>query len=150
MKDLRNKTCKELRDMAKELNIVGRWDMNKAELIQAIEATQENYSDNDIAFESNCIEDTSAKKTTCEYLLTAEVGTLVAFMKPNSDAAISAKFVSCENDEVVVETKMGTIYRLSPEQVIWVKTGTRWPRWVFNLFKGDKEVDNNAVSKVEE
>ena len=34
LKDLK---VKELRDLAKTFNIVGRWDMNKAELITAIE-----------------------------------------------------------------------------------------------------------------
>lgn len=150
MRDLSNKTLKELRDIAKELNIVGRWDMSKAELIQSIEAVQESYSDADITFETDCIEDaSSAKRATCDYLKDAEPGTLVAFMKPNAETAISGKFVSCEKGKVLIVTKMGTVYKVEPEQVIWVKTGARWPRWVFDLFKIDKEVDSDhAVSKV--
>lgn len=148
MSDLTNKTCKELRDIAKEFNITGRWDMTKAELIKAIEAC--DYSDSEITFETNCIEDSiEAKKSTREYLNNAETGTLVAFKKNKSDAAMSAKFVKFEDDEVIVETKMGTTYRLNPSNIIWVKTGSRWPRWVFNLFRTGKEVDiDNAVSKV--
>lgn len=151
MSDLRKKTCKELRDIAKELGIVGRWDMNKQELIDAIEEV--SYDDSEITFETNCIEsekeDTSkAKKTTLEYLNDAEAGTLVAFKKNNSDAAMSGKFIMVENDEIVVETKMGTIFRLNPENIIWVKTGARWPRWVFDLFNPDKEVHNDVMSDV--
>lgn len=34
--NLQKKTCKELRELAKELNISGRWDMTKDQLIDAI------------------------------------------------------------------------------------------------------------------
>lgn len=151
MSDLRKKTCKELRDMAKELGIVGRWDMNKQELIDAIEKV--SYDDSEITFETDCIEsekeDTSkAKKTTLEYLSNSEPGTLIAFKKNNSDAVMSGKLVSIEDDEVIIETKMGTIFRVNPVDIIWVKSGLRWPRWVFNLFKADKEVHNDAMSDV--
>ena len=33
---LQNKTCKELRELAKGMNISGRWDMTKDQLIDAI------------------------------------------------------------------------------------------------------------------
>ena len=34
--NLQNKTCKELRELAKDMNISGRWDMTKEQLIDAI------------------------------------------------------------------------------------------------------------------
>ena len=34
--NLQNKTCKELRELAKDMNISGRWDMTKDQLIDAI------------------------------------------------------------------------------------------------------------------
>ena len=34
--NLQNKTCKELRELAKGMNISGRWDMTKGQLIDAI------------------------------------------------------------------------------------------------------------------
>lgn len=37
MKNIKNMAVKELREVAKELNISGRWDMNKGQLIDAIE-----------------------------------------------------------------------------------------------------------------
>ena len=36
MKNLNEMNVKELREVAKELNIAGRWDMNKCQLIEAI------------------------------------------------------------------------------------------------------------------
>lgn len=37
MKKINEMSVKELREVAKELNIAGRWDMNKGQLIEAIE-----------------------------------------------------------------------------------------------------------------
>ena len=54
MKDLTKKTVKELRDIAKDLNIVGRWDMTKDELVKAITEAS-SWSDDDITFETDCI-----------------------------------------------------------------------------------------------
>ena len=39
--DLQSKTCKELRELAKEMNISGRWDMTKGQLIEAILGAKE-------------------------------------------------------------------------------------------------------------
>ena len=42
LKDVLSKeTCKELRDKAKELNISGRWDMTKEQLIDECRGGQE-------------------------------------------------------------------------------------------------------------
>jgi len=64
---------------------------------------------------------------------------------------MSGKFISLENGKVTVESKKGTVFKLNPENIIWVKTGERWPKWVFNLFNNSKEVDkevdsDNAIS----
>ena len=34
--DLKLKTVKQLREIAKQMNISGRWDMNKTQLVEAI------------------------------------------------------------------------------------------------------------------
>lgn len=161
MSDLNKKTCKELREIAKHYGVTGRWDMNKQQLIIAIEDAS-GFTDDEIMFEGDCIikeEDSiqsegsqKVSKTTLEYLISAEVGTLVAFKRNSSkDIAMSGKFISFENGKVTVESKKGTIFKLNPENIIWVKTGERWPKWVFNLFNNSKEVDkevdsDNAIS----
>lgn len=159
MSDLNKKTCKELRDIAKQYGITGRWDMKKQELIEAIEGMSD-LTDDKIIFEDDCIiksEDTiqsegsqKVSRTTLEYLNNAEAGTLVAFKRNSSkDVAMSGKLVSFENGKVTVESKKGTKFKLNPDNIIWVKTGDRWPRWVFNLFNKDKEVESdNAISEV--
>lgn len=161
MSDLNKKTCKELREIAKHYGVTGRWDMTKPQLIKAIEEASAG-SDDEIMFESDCIikeEDSNQSegshevtKTTLDYLKNAEVGTLVAFQKDFSkNRAMSAKFISFEDGKVIVESKQGTRFKLNPENIIWVKTGERWPKWVFNLFnrskQNDEEVDSdNAIS----
>ena len=51
MNDLKTKTCKELREIAKGFEIKGRWDMTKDELIKAINESY-HLSDDEINFES--------------------------------------------------------------------------------------------------
>lgn len=158
MNDLKQKTCKELREIAKGLNIVGRWDMNKDELLEAIYIA--SLTDDDITFETDCIIKDSSKiqseglqkvtKTTADYLKDIKEGTLVAFKRSKEkDIAMSGKFVSFDDfGKVIVESKQGTTFTLNPECIIWVKTGGRWPKWVFSLFnKQSQEVrDDNAIS----
>lgn len=128
-----NKTVKELREIAKGLNISGRWEMSKQELIDAIVLAEKELDD---------------KKTTKEYLLKAEPGTLVAFKRnKNKDIAMSGKLVSVEGDSVIIESKKGTLFTVSIGNIVWVKTGCRWPKWVFGLFrKVESEDEHDAVS----
>lgn len=154
MENLEAKTCKELREIAKGLGIVGRWDMNKSELINSISEYDSQISgldDRDIAFDSNCIinEDSETQSeglqkvmTTMDYLGSVELGTLVAFRrKGNQNIAMSGKLIDRKGDKIIVESKLGTQYELTPECIIWVKTGKRWPKWVFSLF-------NNTTKEV--
>ena len=158
MQNLKTKTVKELRDIAKEKNITGRWEMSKEELIEAISNC--DLSDDMITFENDCIikeDDTiqsegsqKVTKTTQDYLNDIQAGTLVAFQRSKEKGvAMSGKYIGTERGKVVVESKKGTRYNLNPENIIWVKTGTRWPKWVFSLFNNTKtkevEVDN-AIS----
>ena len=87
-------------------------------------------------------------KATKDYLLSAEPGTLIAFKRSSSkDIAMSGKLVSIEGEKVTIESKKGTLFKINQENVIWVKTGERWPRWVFSMFNKPKEVESdNAIS----
>lgn len=151
---MKEKTVKELREIAKELEIVGRWDMNKTQLIEAIEMAQavQELSDEDIELEGDCIieENNSNQsegtqkvtKTTDDYLNNIEPGTLVAFKRNSKDIAMSGKFVSFDenNDNLVyIESKKGTIFKVTKANIIWVKTGARWPKWVFTLFNNKSD-----------
>lgn len=160
MSDLNNKTCKELRDIAKEYNITGRWDMTKQELIEAITKASDGSNDKvlpkgdtSIKKEGSIHPEGSQKvtKTTRDYLAKIELGTLIAFKrKKDVEIAMSGKYVGFENGKVLVETKQGTLFKIEPENVVWVKTGAHWPKWVFALFINGKQESeanlDNAIS----
>lgn len=157
-------TVKELREVAKNLNISGRWDMIKAQLIEAItraegekanvggitkvvdnnvneSATEEKVIDNENHVEAETNEEIPANKVNVEqkqkYLNNIQIGTIVAF-KLSDNKAKSAKVIkkSTKNRKLQVETSYGAQYIIPFENVIWVKTGSRWPKGVYNMLKG--------------
>ena len=156
-------TCKGLRDIAKELEISGRWDMTKAELVAAItRATVAKNADdesNESAKEEDVIGNSEEEEVKgkdekkslssninvdvakrMEYVERVSPGTLVAFRLPTGKV-ISAKIKrkSTKRRILQVETSYGAEHLVSFKDVIWVRTGKRWPRGVYNLLKGIDE-----------
>lgn len=72
-----------------------------------------------------------------ERVQTAPIGTVVAF-KLDNGAVKSAKIVrrSTKDQTLKLTTKYGVSHLVSYSDIVWVKTGSRWPRWVYNLLKG--------------
>lgn len=156
-KDLEAKTCKYLRDLAKEKNIKGRWDMTKEDLIEAIlkaetmgvetkqneSAEDEQKVDNQISVEVINKEEKEITnieidmKQKMSYIENISIGTLLAFRLSNGKVK-SAKVIrkSTKNRKLKVETNYGAEYIISYDDVIWVRTGKRWPKGVYNLLKG--------------
>jgi hypothetical protein len=83
-----------------------------------------------------------------KYVSNAEIGTLIAF-KQKSGKVNSAKIVGKDDDSKMLkaETKYGAKFDVKYSDVIWVKTGARWPKGVYRLLKGIKE--NNGEEKAE-
>lgn len=71
------------------------------------------------------------------YIENIEIGTIVAFKLSNGKVK-SAKVVkkSTKNRKLKLETDYGAEYIVSYESIIWVRTGKRWPKGVYNLLKG--------------
>lgn len=71
------------------------------------------------------------------YIEGAEIGTLVAFRLPNGKVK-SAKIVkkSTKGRRFKLETDYGAQYIVSFDDIVWVRTGKRWPRGVYKLLKG--------------
>ena len=158
---LQNKTCKELRELAKDMNIFGRWDMTKDQLIDAIlgaevvqtadkpkSAKDECKIDNHgVAEVEDKVEKESANvdvdmEQKMPYIEGAVVGTIVAFRLPNGKVK-SAKIIkkSTKRRQFMLETDYGAQYITPYEDIIWVRTGKRWPRGVYKLLKGLVDVD---------
>ena len=165
---LQCKTCKELRELAKEMSISGRWEMTKSQLIDAIlgaevvkntnetkSAKDENKVDNQVnnVEVENKVEKESANieinmKQKMPYIENIEIGTLVAFRLSNGKVK-SAKVIrkSTKNRKLKLETDYGAEYIVSFEDIIWVRTGKRWPRGVYRLLKGLVDKDDKAKQK---
>ena len=148
--NLQNKTCKELRELAKDMNISGRWDMTKDQLIDAIlgaevvENTNESESakdeckidNHDVVEVEDKVEKESANVDVdmaqkMPYIENIEIGTLVAFRLSNGrvkSAKVTRK--STKNRKLKLETNYGAEYIVSFDDILWVRTGKRWPRIV--------------------
>ena len=155
MKEYAELTVKELRDKAKVLNISGRWDMTKTQLIEAIvraektegeepeSATDEIAIDNGNANVDVEIETKEEKSVNInmeqkqKYLDNIQIGALVAF-KVSETKAKSAKVIkkSTKSRKLMVETSYGATHVIPFEDVLWVRTGARWPKGVYNMLKG--------------
>lgn len=92
-------------------------------------------------------------KTKEDYIKNAEVGLIVAF-RLNFDAnsgvkltkVISGKILenNSDDEEYIVETVNGLKYGVPHDTVIWVKTGNRWPKGVYEEMKqGSVPVDEH-------
>lgn len=171
---LESKTKKELRAIATELEITGRWDMTKPQLIEAIlransvecneenivnensqSAKDEHKVDNreceNVEAEDKVENESANVKVNMEqkmsYIENIDIGTIVAFRLSNGKAK-SAKVTrkSTKNRKLKVETDYGAEYIISYDDVIWVRTGKRWPRGVYQLLKG--QVNANGKEKI--
>lgn len=160
--NLQNKTYKELRELAKELSISGRWNITEEQLIDAIlgakalEKNNESESAKDECKIDNHkvveVEGKTEKESASvnidmtrkmPYIENVKIGTLVAFRLPNGKVK-SAKVIrkSTKNRKLKLETNYGAKYIVSYDDIIWVRTGKRWPRGVYRLLKG--LVDENG------
>ena len=168
------KIIKELRELAKELKIVGHCDMNKEQLIDVIlgaktaevgnetnnvSAKDECKIDNhnqcvEVGFQCGKVENGPASininmEAKKHYIEQAPIGALMAF-KLSSGKVKSAKITnkSSKNRKLKLETEYGAVYVVSYDDVIWVRTGLRWPSGVYKLLKGLGEKDGSEEKEV--
>lgn len=165
-------TVKELRIVATEYQIKGRHDMTKANLINSILECQESEENgmetenNNNAVENNVesVEnetETGIKviyqprkqkegtRTRESYINAVEVGMIVVFSL-SEEKALSAKVkhISRDNNnnvtKVLCEAKNGTGFEVSANKIMWIKTGKRYPKSIYEKLKGiSSEKENN-------
>lgn len=151
-------TCNDLRELAKMLDIPKRWSMKKAELVEAIlqaenaksSKTKESAKEeHEVVNQANNVEVVSKEKQTTDvksdidyeqklqYVENAKIGALIAFKLPDGKVK-SAKVTnkSTKNKKLRAETEYGAAYIVPYEDVLWVRTGLRWPKGVYRLLKG--------------
>ena len=145
MLKLEKSTVKELLAIAKGLNIKGRHDMRKSELISAIlKVTDEIQSAVQVEEEvinAPADEEVAATESECKgkesYINHIEKDSLLAFSLPNKKV-LSGKVLNVKDDTLYMETKNGKKYQIQKKDILWVKTGERWPRGVYKLLKGEE------------
>lgn len=159
--------AEELRQMCKNMGISfykGKSRLTKAEMIDKLLCEVENNGEE--AVEAN---DESAEQTKSEpvksqeeieteeaaklamrakYIEEAKVGTIIAF-RLESGKVISAMIVkkSTKNRKFKVETKYGAEHIVLFDEILWVRTNKRWPKFIYNLFKENvksQEVDEDV------
>lgn len=132
----------ELRAICKENGIKhynGKNRYTKQQMINAILEAAET------AKKEEPVEDTTEKKENkvkqkMDYVENIKIGTLVAFKLPNGkvkSAKVEKK--STKNRKLKLVTSYGAEFIIPYDSVIWVRTGTRWPKGVYNLLKGKTE-----------
>lgn len=157
---LESYTVADLRKIAKNFHIVGRWEMNKSQLIIEILLSQKDLevrkesclnatevyeaekkqSEKEQAketFENKKVMQDNSNNDHSKYLANIEVGRLVAFNDHNMGIVRTARVVniSQKRQQLKVIDIYGSMEVISFEQVAWVKTGKRWPRRLFHLIR---------------
>lgn len=152
---LENMKVKELREIAKNLNIVGRWEMKREQLIEAIKIAQNKKEEkkdnmkeeNKVVKEAKVNPEIKVDKPKSsnhnEYLKNVMVDDLIAFVDPIRKRLETAKVIkkSNRNDKLKVETNYGLEFVIESKQIVWVKTGKRWPIWIYNVLKGKAPIE---------
>lgn len=81
-------------------------------------------------------------------IMDAPFGTLVAFYEPETRKLNTAKLTNRNKVKKLIkcETQYGKEFTVPFEDVVWTKTGSRWPRGIYDELKGKK---TNAKRKAE-
>ena len=115
--ELRKKKARELMKLATSLGIKGAWGMKKDDLIDQITELKSDDDKND-------------------RIQNAPIGTIIAFKAPGGRVrSAKIKLRSTANRRLLVCTEYDAEYNVSYDDVIWVKSGKRWPKGVYNLLK---------------
>lgn len=110
-------TKAKLLETAKQLGIVGRHRMTKEQLHGEVKRLKQK----------------DGKK---RYLDSLNKGILVAFKKEGK--VLSGKVDKVMEESVELTTRLGSMYAIKKCDILWVKTGERWPRNIYNLLRGIK------------
>ena len=137
--ELTNKTVAELTNICKENGLTyykGKKKLTKAEMVEKILVSNDIQEDILKTIQESAEETTSSDKSS--YVETVQLGTLVAFREPETDKLNTAKVVAknSKNRMLKLITQYDAEFIVSYDSIVWVKTGARWPRGIYNELKG--------------
>lgn len=134
--ELNSMKVAQLLVIAKDLNIKGRHDMRKDALVKAIANSLEQLP---------AVSQIPEKESKASYIENAKIGTIVAF-RINDRKTLSGKIEEIHREGFVVETKNGARFNVRRSNIVWVKTGARWPRGVYLALKGDQFCERKTAN----
>ena len=76
------------------------------------------------------------------YIENLEPGLLIAYKE--GDELKSGKILKVQELEVFVEQFGGLKRNVLKNQIVWVKTGSRWPKEIFKLLRGDNNEEDSG------
>lgn len=148
--ELENKTVNELCEICKENKLTyytHNKKLTKAEIIEKILIYQDDMEDIQKKINESAVVEESEKNifvvnnaNKSHYIETIQIGTLVAFREPETNKLNTAKVVNKNSSKkkLKLQTQYGAEFVVSYESIAWVKTGTRWPRGIYDELKGIK------------
>ena len=152
--ELGNMLVVDLRNMASTYGIKNVKKYKKQELVdmiceiidgqkptvvdEEVPVVAEEDDNNNVETETDELSEEEIAERRMPYVENAPIDTIVAFKLPTGKVK-SAKIInkSTKNRKLKVETAYGAQFIIPYDSVIWVKTGTRWPKGVYNLLKGN-------------
>lgn len=148
--ELENMTKENVAKVAKDLGVKrykGKSMLLKKELIDCICKAMES---NDDAADAQKAINEAGKQAKNEIvidrevkdkrILSAPIGTLIAFHEPETGKLNTAKLTNRNKTKKLIkcETQYGKEFLISFSDVVWTKTGSRWPKSIYNELKGKK------------
>lgn len=147
--ELENMTKENVAKVAKDLGVKrykGKSMLSKKELIDGICKVME--SNDDVVDAKKAISEAGEQEkkveidrdTKDERIISAPLGTLIAFYEPETNKLNTAKLTNRNKVKRLVkcETQYGKEFLVPFENIRWVKTGSRWPKGIYNELKGKK------------
>lgn len=149
--ELENMTKENVAKVAKDLGVKrykGKSMLSKKELIDGICKAME--SNDDVADAQKAISEAGEqikkneivvdRKVKDERILSAPIGTLIAFREPETGKLNTAKLTGRNKTKKLIkcETQYGKEFLISFSDIVWTKTGSRWPKSIYNELKGKK------------
>lgn len=152
--ELENMTKENVAKVAKDLGVKrykGKSMLSKKELIDGICKAME--SNDDVADAQKAIKEAGEqvknvknevknvdRKVKNERILSAPIGTLIAFREPETGKLNTAKLTNRNKTKKLIkcETQYGKEFLISFSDIVWTKTGSRWPKSIYNELKGKK------------
>lgn len=124
-------------------------ESNGEEVVEANDKSAEQIKSEPVKSQEEIEAEEAAKLAMrAKYIEEAKVGTIIAF-RLESGKVISAMIVkkSTKNRKFKVETKYGAEHIVLFDEILWVRTNKRWPKFIYNLFKENvksQEVDEDV------